>query len=690
VHVFVHAPGELASRFDEFGVLRPALWEQAPIALNEASLQFVDRPADQAAAVVEFVRERAEAGAGAEDVIVGLANESLASPVRVALDEHGVASRWIGGSTAKQTSAAKLLSAIADRLESDRTPMTSELVRHPEIGRWLKRKGLPAGWLMKLDEAVINYAPRRLGVNHRQLDDRSLAVARSVVELIEQTMSPLAGTARPIGDWAAPVCGVLQEIYGDRKFGEGEEDRREAQALQKIRDVLQGLSGIPEALAPATTASAAIRLAVDGLSRELLTPDEQPDAVEMVGWLELPLDDSPAVVVCGMNDGFVPSSLNNDMFLPNGLREELGLEDNRRRYARDAYALSVVSHSRESVRFVSGRHDALGDPLIPSRLLFATDEQTIARRLIKAFEAASSIEAEGQEHRGSGFRVPRPKERCIVERLRVTAFRDYIACPYRFYLRHIENLRSVADLEGELTAANFGTLIHAALNRWAESDATDATDPAEVRKIVEQAFDEASSSTLDDDPLPAVKLQLEQARLRLKVFAEWQAEHRREGWRLRFHEVEVSRDLKLESGRTLTIRGQIDRIDYHADRNEWLIIDYKTGDSALGPEEVHLSSGEWVDLQLPLYRWLAATLDIPGEPGVAYLALGREPPKHPMEIFKPASWSADLWAQAYWKMFRIAEDVAAGIFWPPAKEPPRFDDFACVVQEGAFGREVLR
>jgi ATP-dependent helicase/DNAse subunit B len=207
--------------------------------------------------------------------------------------------------------------------------------------------------------------------------------------------------------------------------------------------------------------------------------------------------------------------------------------------------------------------------------------------------------------------------------------------------------------------------------------------------VIEQAFDEAADATLDEEPLPAVRLQLEQAKLRLKAFADWQAEHRRQGWRLRFHEVEVNRDLALQSGKSLTIRGQIDRIDYHADRDEWLIIDYKTGDSAMGPEEVHLSSGEWVDLQLPLYRWLAATLEIPGNPGVAYVALGREPPKEPAEIFKQANWSVDLWAQAYWKMFRIAEDVAAGKFWPPAKEPPRFDDFACVVQEGVFGREVL-
>jgi ATP-dependent helicase/DNAse subunit B len=285
--------------------------------------------------------------------------------------------------------------------------------------------------------------------------------------------------------------------------------------------------------------------------------------------------------------------------------------------------------------------------------------------------------------------VPRPRTGIVVERLGVTAFRDYIACPYRFYLKHIEKLTSVADLDGELTAATFGTLIHSALNHWAASDAKDATNPADVRRVVEGAFDAAAAEMFDDQPLPAVKLQLEQARLRLKAFAEWQAEHRRVGWQLRHHEVGVSRDLPLVNGRTLAIKGQIDRIDYHPDRDQWLIIDYKTGDAGMGPEEVHLASGEWVDLQLPLYRWLAASLNIPGEPTVAYVTLGKEPPKEASAIFRPAEWSTALWAQAQWKIYRIAEDVAAGVFWPPAKEPPRYDDFASITQEGVFGREVL-
>ncbi|HVJ87766.1 MAG TPA: PD-(D/E)XK nuclease family protein, partial [Caulifigura sp.] len=231
--------------------------------------------------------------------------------------------------------------------------------------------------------------------------------------------------------------------------------------------------------------------------------------------------------------------------------------------------------------------------------------------------------------------------------------------------------------------------IHAALNRWAESDAVDATDPLQIKHVVERAFDEAVSETFDEEPLPAVKLQLEQARLRLKAFAEWQALHRRAGWQLKHYEKKASYRMPLPNGSTIEIHGRIDRVDYHPTTREWLIIDYKTGDAAEGPDKVHLQNGMWVDLQLPLYRLLAPDLGVQGEPGVAYVTLGKDPSGDPGDLLKPAKWSPDQLASADAEIRRIAEAVAAQDFWTPAKEPPRYDDFACILQEGVFGREAF-
>ena len=110
-----------------------------------------------------------------------------------------------------------------------------------------------------------------------------------------------------------------------------------------------------------------------------------PAAIELLGWLELPWDDAPALVVTTFNEGCVPASINSDLFLPNALRVRLGLQDNARRYARDAYALSVLLATRERLDLIVARRNSEGDPLPPSRLLFATDAETLASRALAWF-----------------------------------------------------------------------------------------------------------------------------------------------------------------------------------------------------------------------------------------------------------------------------------------------------------------
>ena len=105
---------------------------------------------------------------------------------------------------------------------------------------------------------------------------------------------------------------------------------------------------------------------------------------------------APALVATSFNEGCVPTSVNSDLFLPNALRQQLELLDNRRRYARDAYALSVLLASRQELTLIAGRQTADGDPLIPSRLTFATDPETMARRAMEFFRADESAEPNRQ------------------------------------------------------------------------------------------------------------------------------------------------------------------------------------------------------------------------------------------------------------------------------------------------------
>jgi len=88
-------------------------------------------------------------------------------------------------------------------------------------------------------------------------------------------------------------------------------------------------------------------------------------------------------------------------------------------------------------------------------------------------------------------------------------------------------------------------------------------------------------------------------------------------------------------GTRVGIRARIDRVDHHPETGRWVVFDYKTSEVAQTPDEVHRTSGEWVDLQLPLYRWLLPRLVSPegmpvapgaeeGDIDVGYILLPRD------------------------------------------------------------------
>src|SRR5262249_46176356 len=157
----------------------------------------------------------------------------------------------------------------------------------------------------------------------------------------------------------------------------------------------------------------------------------------------------------GFNEGLVPSSLNHDLFLPNSLRRELGLDDNSRRYARDCYALQSLLHSRRQLTLIIGRTDARGEPMLPSRLLFATEPRAIAERVLEYCERRPAPPRPGLPGElipggeTSRFEIPRPQPVDDPKTtFRVTEFADYLASPYRYYLRHILQLGEVGDSAG--------------------------------------------------------------------------------------------------------------------------------------------------------------------------------------------------------------------------------------------------
>ncbi|MHB1167884.1 MAG: PD-(D/E)XK nuclease family protein [Longimicrobiales bacterium] len=621
VRILIHAPASEADRFDDLGCVVPRAWLDADIPLHDDQLSITGHPSNQATEVGRYL---ASLGAefAADEIVIGVPDREVVPFIEQQLATSDVKARDAAGTPVARTSAYRLLETIADVVQDHSFEAVAALARHPAFGDWLRRKrwevehrGAAAfresdGWLIHLDEFLSQRLPISLEHDLPGAEGRGRTVVEALrVALTGEAMLGRLRGRRPLREWMPVILELLLEIYGDRAFSRDlPDERRLLGAAEAFRDAALAHVQVTPELDVACGAAAAIRILLDDVRGAALPPEADDAAIELLGWLELHLDDAPVAVLTGMNEPFVPEAINADAFLPNTLRSRLGIIDNDVRHARDAYQLTAMLHSRR-VYAVAGRRTMLGDPLRPSRLVLAVSGDTLARR-IRTFldgdadhpDAAADTPASTQ----SAFVLP-PQKIITLEMLpdsfRVTDFRNILADPYLWALDRVVGGDGLDDSARELDPLRFGSVAHGVLERFGVSEAAAWDDADRIAEWLEHALDTYVDEVFGRT-LPAVALQVEQLRLRLHSFAQRQAAWIGDGWRTVSVECgtpEAGAPFDVD-GTTIRLKGRIDRIDYHEVRNEWALFDYKTSERAESPEDAHRKRGEWTDLQLPLYH----------------------------------------------------------------------------------------
>lgn len=429
--------------------------------------------------------------------------------------------------------------------------------------------------------------------------------------------------------------------------------------------------------------------------------------LDVLGWLELPFEPGRHLVLAGMNEGKVPARAGGEPWLGETARTALGLMTDAQRAARDAFLLHALVEARRDggrVDLICGKTSAGGDVLLPSRLLLAASNEELPGRVELLFRSLEPPDAGLCWEADFQWRPPRLAG---PERLSVTAFRDYLACPFRFYLKQVVRMQPCEVERGEWNARDFGTVIHDLLERWGRDE--EARDYAKREPLEEWLNAELDGLVAEwfGARLPlAVAIQVEGMRQRLAWFAQMQACERAEGWMVKTVEREIACDLG-----GLRMTGKVDRIDRHED-GRWRVLDYKTGSikSVEGEHRTqvtaatrlpqHMEGDErllavrsdgkgketrlvWRNLQLPLYlaglRRMGDDFGRKAEAG--YFLLGST-----QAGVGVACWegfcgedvaSAERCAEA------VAERVRAGVFWPPEGRSA-YRDF----DELAMGRKL--
>ncbi|MBM3963593.1 MAG: hypothetical protein FJ308_00785 [Planctomycetes bacterium] len=718
VKALVGAPESYAEGFDRDGTLRSECWQNLEIPISEEQIHVRTTISD---AADELAIQLAALGStrSPADITVGVPDVSLVPSLQESLARSGVPLRYGPGIPVRNTPPMKVLKSIEEYLIDETVEAFTNLIRTSAVHDWLLEHGritaeaepsknpssnglvaspnervesitqpMPPRFLAAIDGYLAATLLRSVNVPEwPQARGRAEFVA--TVEALDAWLKPLRDGKRRLSQWAEPWRQIFIELYGHSTVDRDQPDGNLVfRGCRAINEVLDRLAAVPSALDTEIDLAECLGWIHQQLHSVQIPPLVDDRAIEMIGWLELSLDDRPVLMLTGMHDGVLPESVNSDAFLPNRLRSELGLIDNARRYARDAYVMLTLLHTREHLEFIMNRLSSDGDSLTPSRLMMTVPTEKLARRvsmLISDPEPSSVIVEGWKSRRGqSNVPIPKPDPARRIHDMAVTDFKKYSECPYRFYLRKIERATTTNHLPLELDGGGFGDLVHKVLEGLIASDVATSIDPKVISDWLNEELVRVARRMFGSLQPPALVIQIEQAKLRFEEFAIHQANHARDGWEIKYieHTVERGQGIKwdLPAG-IMEIHGRIDRIDYKKETGEYAVWDYKTGDTTDEPRKNHLASdGTWQDWQLPLYGKLISTLQIEDLSKVrfGYILL----PKNAKQTrFITADFTLEEHAAAIQSAEAIASRVLEGAFWPPSnKILLDWDDYKGIVQ----------
>jgi ATP-dependent helicase/nuclease subunit B len=190
--------------------------------------------------------------------------------------------------------------------------------------------------------------------------------------------------------------------------------------------------------------------------------------------------------------------------------------------------------------------------------------------------------------------MPRPvvPPELIPAHISPSGYNSLVACPYQYFARHVLKLNELDEVREELDKRDYGTWVHAVLQRFhAEIPLLLGLDQEEAERVMLRISDEVFADALAHDYLAQAWLLRWQALI--PAYLNWQRENEEAGWRYRDSELPFS----IVVAESVLLRGRLDRVDVR--QNGVLsVLDYKT-QSVTGLRNKLKLPGE--DVQLACY-----------------------------------------------------------------------------------------
>ena len=647
VEIIVHAPEHLRCHFDDWGRPQSEYWSNTDLDIPnwQNDITLAETPS---LAAEHIVREVATKQLTPDQLTLGLCDRDMVLSLQNEFSSAGWDVYDPEGSNIKSSSLVLFLTALAEWVpnhsSTKRSTLThplnafAQMLRLPEMEAFLPEKTDRYSIIRELDKCMEKRMPVYATELNEHLqktnneDYKNLAIVLS--HFLTETENLLSGNKiKGLRGWIARILNRTSENIASLLVDD----------FTDICDVLENVERYSRK--EGLVISQVIEIIIDTLADKKSYENYAGTTCDLLGWMELMYEDSPELYLIGMHEDEVPEFRGDDPFLPDSFRESIGMQSGANYYARDSYLFHSLVQSRKKTHIIISKLSESNEPKTPSRILLRSSGQELASRVQKLF-GDPQLESENPSSwkRDWQLKVPEvlnpydPKQIALsdsddennsIRSLSPSALKDYLHCPFRFFLKRVVRMKRYNANKCEMNALDFGLLVHAIVESFGKDETIrDSTSAKEIQSYFDDQLTKELFNRYGAYPNLAIKMQAEIAKSRLHKLATMQADEAEQGWRI--IDVELNVGVK-ENDIPWDINGhpiimQVDRVEKHQHTGELRVLDYKTSGMSESPITAHISNLKpdenrpicgnllpkaprsksercWKNLQLPIYAW---------------------------------------------------------------------------------------
>ena len=567
-----------------------AAWRE-PANIGIAGLERL-APADQqeeAAAIALVLREALQIPGRRAALVTP--DRDLAGRVAAELLRWGVVADDSAGEPLAETPPAVFLRLLATAVVERLAPVPLlALLKHPFAAAGLAPPAARAA-ARELEVRCLRGPRPNPGITglRRALDRAGVqgaGPARDLLARLEACLEPLWRVAASVkalpAEMFAALIGAAEALAGtDTEPGPArlwarEEGEALANLLAEVQAALPVLPDQPPSCLPGLL-DAVLEGAVVRSRRALRgRADGSAEHPRLFIWglLEARLQAVDLMVLGGLAEGVWPPDTDPGPWMSRPMRDRVGLPSPEEHIGQAAHDFVMAACAAPRVvRSCPRRRD--GAPAVPARWLTRLDAMLAGAGCVLPTHPATRWARLLDQPRGRAAPAPPPRPcpplALRPRRMRVTEIETWLTDPYAIHARHILRLEPIDPLEQPTDAADYGSLVHAALHRFLQE--TNGRWPADAEErlcaVMDRALREAGLR-------PALEAWWAP---RLARIARWVAAteaERRAVAPPALLRSEVSGEWVLDCPGGFQLRGRADRIERRAD-GTLSILDYKTG-----------------------------------------------------------------------------------------------------------------